>query len=164
MKSAEEIVAYLHSTKPPWIAVLPSKDWVTTGHSASYQSDLSFIEIKGRRCQTKSSLLKHFAQQLRFPDYFGHNWDAFEECIRDLEWLPARGYVIVIVEADKLLSRSKPDLRTFVDIMNAAGEDWATSSGSARDGRKPFHTILVYRPDHPAPESFGDRSPVRASA
>ena len=162
MKSAEEIVAYLHSTKPPWIAVLPSKEWVTAGPPVSRQSDLSFIEIKGRHCQTKSSLLKHFAQQLRFPDYFGHNWDAFEECIRDLKWLPARGYVIVIVEADKLLSRSKTDLQTFVDIMNSAGEDWAMSSGNARNGRKPFHTILVFRRDRPESKS-PDRSPVRAS-
>ncbi|MBE2285633.1 MAG: barstar family protein [Prosthecobacter sp.] len=29
------------------------------------------------------------ATAFHFPDYYGHNWDAFDECIRDVE-LPAR--------------------------------------------------------------------------
>lgn len=28
------------------------------------------------------------ASAFHFPDYYGHNWDAFDECIRDVE-LPA---------------------------------------------------------------------------
>lgn len=137
MKTAEDIAAYLHSKKAPWIAVLPSDQWLRSSRSS--KPSLLFIEVKGGRCETRAALLKHFADRLKFPDYFGHNWDAFEECIGELEWLPAPGYVIVIVEADRLLSRDRDDLQVFVDIMNSVGEAWSV--------KKPFHTIFVYRSD-----------------
>lgn len=36
----------------------------------------------------KFELLNALAAVLCFPDYFGGNWDALEECICDLSWLP----------------------------------------------------------------------------
>ena len=29
---------------------------------------------------------------LRFPEWFGHNWDALTDCLLDMGWLPAAGY------------------------------------------------------------------------
>ncbi len=44
----------------------------------------------------KRRLLAEFARQLRLPNYFGWNWDAFEECLRDLTWLDGIQEVIVV--------------------------------------------------------------------
>jgi RNAse (barnase) inhibitor barstar len=33
---------------------------------------------------TARALHTLLAHQLRFPDYYGHNWDAFWDCINDL--------------------------------------------------------------------------------
>ena len=33
---------------------------------------------------SKRELLETLGHSLKFPDYYGVNWDAFEECIRDL--------------------------------------------------------------------------------
>jgi len=137
MKTAADIAAYVHSKNGPWIAVVPGREWLR--NSRASKPSLLFIEVKGSRCETKAALLEHFAERLKFPNYFGHNWDAFDECIRELEWLPAPGYVIVVLEADKLLSRDRDDLHIFIAIMNAAGEEWSP--------RKPFHTIFVYHHD-----------------
>lgn len=35
-------------------------------------------------CRTKPEFFRTIQQALEFPDYFGHNWDAFNECISDL--------------------------------------------------------------------------------
>jgi hypothetical protein len=39
--------------------------------------------------ETKEALLDELYKGLRLPEYFGENWDALDECIRDLSWLPA---------------------------------------------------------------------------
>ncbi len=36
----------------------------------------------------KQKLLAEYDRQLSLPDYFGWNWDALDECLRDLSWLP----------------------------------------------------------------------------
>jgi RNAse (barnase) inhibitor barstar len=33
---------------------------------------------------TREELHATLADALGFPDYYGHNWDAFDECIRDV--------------------------------------------------------------------------------
>ena len=53
--------------------------------------------VRWRRCASrrKSELLKNIAQALGFPDWFGHNWDALEDCLSDLSWREAPGYVLL---------------------------------------------------------------------
>jgi hypothetical protein len=38
-----------------------------------------------RITRDKAAFLAAFAGTLGFPDYFGHNWDAFYDCLGDLE-------------------------------------------------------------------------------
>jgi RNAse (barnase) inhibitor barstar len=38
---------------------------------------------------SREELHRLLAAAFHFPDYYGQNWDAFDECIRDVE-LPAR--------------------------------------------------------------------------
>jgi hypothetical protein len=45
---------------------------------------------------TRAGFFQELARALRFPDYFGHNWDAVYDCLTDLNWLPAAGYVLVL--------------------------------------------------------------------
>lgn len=44
----------------------------------------------------KRILLRHFARSLKFPKYFGWNWDALDECLRDLSWLTDPKPIVVI--------------------------------------------------------------------
>lgn len=79
----------------------------------------------------KPQLLKNMASVLGFPDWFGHNWDALEDCLTDLSWREAPGYVLVI-------ERAQPgdDLGVLVDILRSAAESWA--------GRgKPFFAVFI---------------------
>ncbi len=38
--------------------------------------------------RSKQKLFAVLADKLHLPSYFGRNWDALEECLKDLSWLP----------------------------------------------------------------------------
>jgi hypothetical protein len=79
----------------------------------------------------KPQLLKNIAAALQFPDWFGHNWDALEDCLTDLSWRQAPGYVL-------LFEKPSPgdDLGVLVDILRTSAESW-----SARG--KPFFAVFI---------------------
>jgi hypothetical protein len=98
--------------------------------------------IQGKQCRTPSSLFKEFARALDFPDYFGHNWDALEECLVDFEWLQAKGYILLIPDADAVLSEDDDGYETLLEVLDDTGEAW--SKGHTADGRRaPFHAVFV---------------------
>lgn len=75
-------------------------------------------------CTTKAELLARVALAFAFPPWFGHNWDALADCLTDLSWLPAPGYVIVITHA-RTLRRSEPETwATFREVLDEASAWW----------------------------------------
>jgi hypothetical protein len=56
--------------------------------------------------------------ELRLPDYCGNNWDAVEECIRDLSWIPPG--TVVLVHSDLPLGNSPAALRTYLSVLQGA--------------------------------------------
>ncbi|MCK5536423.1 MAG: barstar family protein, partial [Bacteroidales bacterium] len=49
---------------------------------------------------SKESFFKEFAKKLKFPKYFGKNWDSFYDCITDLSWIKGQnGYLIIYENA-----------------------------------------------------------------
>lgn len=81
--------------------------------------------IRGERCKNEKSTLQEFAAALQFPYYFGTNWDAFDECMSDLSWLPGEGYIIVITRAEAILAEDEKNFRILVDVLKYAADYWA---------------------------------------
>ncbi len=47
------------------------------------------------KIRSKQKLLGLLGDRLDFPRFFGKNWDALEELLRDLSWLEAKRIVLV---------------------------------------------------------------------
>lgn len=78
------------------------------------QSALTVVVPAGLR--RKRELLRFLATAFRFPAYFGENWDALEECLRDLSWLgPPTD--IVLAHRDLPLARAPRSLATYLEIL-----------------------------------------------
>src|SRR5687768_12541042 len=69
----------------------------------------------------KDQLMRLLEDELRFPDYFGRNWDALSDCLRDLSWLPP-GRVDLVHEA--LPALSEGELQTYLEVLTTAAADW----------------------------------------
>lgn len=68
----------------------------------------------------KAALFNLLAERFAFPDYFGENWDAFEECIRDLSWLPDGD--VALEHSDIPLASSTSDLQIYLSILREVVE------------------------------------------
>jgi hypothetical protein len=134
----------LRSTTPPWVHLCILPEAHPPGTAAGSLPGGVVKRIEGGRCATKAGLLSEFARVLEFPPYFGKNWDAFEECLTDLSWMPAAGYLIVITNAEQVLPDSAEDYATFIASLQSAGQEWATRRGI------PFHVVLTVSTQHQA--------------
>ena len=92
--------------------------------AAAKRAGYAFFHIDGKNIERKEQLLNHVATVLQFPNHFGSNWDALEECLTDLEWVDGDGYLIYFDHIDGLLSAHPDQFATFVEIVRDAVESW----------------------------------------
>jgi RNAse (barnase) inhibitor barstar len=81
---------------------------------------LSIVRMP-RGIRSKAKLLAILADKLRFPGYFGHNWDALEECLRDLSWFSGER-PIALVHADLPFGEGSEHRLTYLDILASAAQ------------------------------------------
>jgi RNAse (barnase) inhibitor barstar len=123
------------SKLPSWNAILtPKAGWATLAVATEDEIEI-FVQaapaepaaavriVRGRHCPTKQDLFHEWAAVLQFPSYFGENWDAFEECIADREWMQGGVHVVVLTATDRVLSEDKKERTTFLRILKAVAEE-----------------------------------------
>ncbi|GIV09501.1 MAG: hypothetical protein KatS3mg019_1592 [Fimbriimonadales bacterium] len=146
--ACESFVKILISASPPWLHLVVCQAQTMTErltHQVREQESFYQMVIRilhGNKCTTKRSLLRKFARVLEFPPYFGHNWDALDECLADLaDWLPANGYVLLFLNSDQLLAGSEEDFKSLIEVLQTAAEEWAS-----RQPPVSFHAIFQCLP------------------
>lgn len=88
----------------------------------------------------KEGFFERLATALAFPNWFGCNWDALADCLGDLSWLEAKGYVILLERCDGFRASCGADFATALQVFAAAAEVW-------RDERVPFWVMVDMRPN-----------------
>ena len=84
-----------------------------------------------RGIRSKQKLFAIFAERLHFPRYFGWNWDALEELLRDLSWLPA-DKPIVIVHEDLPFGAGGENRHIYFAVLAAATASGASTNRTIR--------------------------------
>ncbi|WP_432663376.1 barstar family protein [Wukongibacter baidiensis] len=88
------------------------------------EKEISIRVINGDNCTTSDKLFKEFAKTFNFPDYFGENWAAFDECINDLDWIGADAYILLVKQTDQILKDDNDNFRIFIKILLSTVEEW----------------------------------------
>jgi RNAse (barnase) inhibitor barstar len=96
-------------------------------------SKLSFAAVSLGNVKEKTELMRTIAAALGFPDWFGQNWDALEDCLIDLSWRQAHGHVLVF-EAFQFLPSD--ELGVLIEVLVSAAEYWAGQG-------TPFFAVFV---------------------
>ena len=83
-----------------------------------------YFHVDGAAVQDKRSFIRAAGGAMQFPAYSGQNWDAFEESIRDLNWAPAAGYLMLFDEPDQFAQRDPGQWATARAILVDAIHFW----------------------------------------
>ena len=81
------------------------------------------------------SLMEGVRRTLEFP-YFGHNWDAMNDCLRDLSWISFRSLVLVIENSSALWMKQDFEAGQLLESWLFSAESWAEQG-------KAFHLVFV---------------------
>jgi hypothetical protein len=139
--------AVLCRAEPPWVWRLEAA--VGSAYEVAWrwaEAGLTSRLLRGAKMRTEASCFDEFGAALQFPDYFGENWPALDECLADLSWLPGRSYVFVITDADQVLAE-EPQVRfdLLLDVIGRAATTWAepVTAGETWDRPAvPLHVVL----------------------
>ena len=71
---------------------------------------------------------------LNLPGYFGFNWNALSDCLRDLSWISERKVVIVHSDVPCLVP---DDIKLYLEILCEAVHDWKPGED---------HELFIYFP------------------
>jgi len=90
--------------------------------AAALGFDFTLVDLRG--AADKESFLGTVASALEFPDYFGTNWDALNDCLTDMSWKQATGYVLFFVGFQSFAEAAKAEATVAIRILGAAAEFW----------------------------------------
>jgi RNAse (barnase) inhibitor barstar len=97
---------------------------------AASKAGLAWIDLPLQAVSNKKQFLAVCAKQLKLPSYFGGNWDALADCVRDFNWLGGKGYVLHITGYAKFANAVPNDYQTALDVLREAADYWK-EKGSA---------------------------------
>ena len=100
----------------------------------SYDSATAFAITIRTGVQSRSELFDELQSKLRFP-YFGRNWNALSDLLRDLSWIIEREVVIIHHELPQLDNDS---LELYFDVLFEAISDWKPSEAHELKAIFPF--------------------------
>lgn len=83
------------------------------------------VKLNGKKLSDFEKFYPVLKRKLKFPDYFGNNLDALEECLNDLSWLSTKQLIIKIESSSDLLSdEDQQDRDAIWGIVKDAAEFW----------------------------------------
>jgi hypothetical protein len=90
------------------------------------------------KIRSKEALMEEFDRLFNFPWYFGKNWDAVDDCLSDLSWMPGKGYLLAMITYPEL---GLKDFYLFLDVIRTASSRWNQKGIPFKLLVPPFHVM-----------------------
>lgn len=102
--------------------------------------------IRAQSMRSEAELHSEIAAALQFPSYYGRNWHALRDCLRDLAWGSGASFILVVESCEQLLSSEPPKVlssftRLLGDFASELTEPYEWSDDRIRP-ITPFHVLF----------------------
>ncbi|MGW7452735.1 barstar family protein [Streptomyces sp. NPDC054787] len=109
----------------PWLHVLAKQGALPVDLLLPVTGRTYVARLDGREMRDTDALFQQFYDGLRLPDYFGWNWNALSDCLRDLKWLSSDHCVLIVEAADEALLGDPSEQRLLFNTLLRAGQRWS---------------------------------------
>lgn len=84
------------------------------------------FEVFNMNCQTwtKNNFHEKIKEALFFPDYYGENLNAFDDCLNDMFDTKYRGLVLIFRNFDNLVELHRPSSEGILDSITRTSRTW----------------------------------------
>lgn len=118
--------------------------WIDLEKYMNFKEGVYVAIIDGKNCTSMENVFSELSKAFKFPDYFGNNWAAFDECINDLDWLSSSSYVLILRNSNCILETEPKDFEVLVETLKDTATEWV--NGRHYDDfptePTPFHVIF----------------------
>ena len=91
--------------------------------AAAIELGQAFYLVDLSHARNVPGFIKAMRRDLQFPEWFGGNLDALNDCLTDFSWHPASGYVIAL-SGSEMLRATPTSLATLNEVLSCAVEEW----------------------------------------
>ena len=81
----------------------------------------NLVAIVPAGIRSREKLFSILSKALKFPSYFGRNWDALNDCLRDFSWTDI--FQITVIHRD-IPALGTDGTRIYIETLADAIEDW----------------------------------------
>lgn len=103
--------------------------------SAAASSGLMVIYVDIHHAHDTDDFMAEASRALRFPEQAGTSWESFTLGLKDLSWLQAKGWVVILEKSKHFASGHAREFKDAMGAMIAAAEHWRAQG-------KPFWTFV----------------------
>src|ERR1700704_6804460 len=96
---------------------------------------LMVIYVDIHHAHDKEDFLAEASRAMRFPEGLGDGWDAFAGGLKDLSWIQAKGWIVILEKSKHFCGGHSREFKEAMQPMVAAAEHW-------RSQGKPFWTLI----------------------
>ena len=103
--------------------------------AAAREAGLAVWRVDIGHAHDKKGFTALIAKAMAFPQWFGGNWDAFEDCLTDLSWSEASGYVLLLEHSKHFGAGHRHEFDTAIEVLAGASTWW-------QEQGKPFWALV----------------------
>jgi hypothetical protein len=103
--------------------------------AAAAKAGLMVIYVDIHHAHDKDDFMAEASRALRFPEQAGATWERFALGLKDLSWMQAKGWVVILEKSKHFAGGHGHEFKDAMSAMVAAAEHWHAQG-------KPFWTFV----------------------
>lgn len=91
---------------------------------AAAEAGFACFDVSFAGCSHLDEVLARLGNDLDFPGWYGHNLDALKDCLTDLSWATAAGYVLIIDHGEGFRAQEPAAFALLAEVFAEAIAEW----------------------------------------